>query len=80
MFFRFTASFCRIAQLEWFCHAAFNAGLAAAAATDHMSAAVNFGASGSFYAAHPSPKQKDLSNQKVKLIPLILVKQLYENA
>jgi len=52
-------------QLEWFAASAWNAGIEAGHAGDHMSSAVLFAASGDFYAAHPSKDGTSLGQQKV---------------
>ena len=57
---------CRAPQLEWFADSAFNAGRAAAADGDAMSAAVLFGAAGKFHAATAAPTARGLANQRVR--------------
>ena len=56
--------------MEWYADSAFNAGLAAAKAEDHMSAAVLFGAAGSFYGGFRTASARSVGNRMV--YPLLL--------
>lgn len=56
---------CRQDHLEWFAHSAYNAGLAASARQDYMSAAVLMGAAGTFYSALPMADARSLMSRQV---------------